>query len=99
MSGNSKFFFGSDSAPHPISAKEKTPPSAGIFTAPVTLPLLCELFDDSNALSKLENFVSGFGAEFYGLPLNDGRVVLKKEEWLVPELVGEVRVFKKRPAD
>lgn len=94
MSGNPKFFFGSDSAPHPMSAKEKTPPSAGIFTAPVALPLLCELFENGNALSKLEDFVARFGAEFYGLPLNDGRIVLKKEDWIVPECVGEALVFK-----
>lgn len=94
MSGNPKFFFGSDSAPHLLSAKEKTPPSAGIFTAPVALPLLCELFEKGDALSKLEDFVARFGAEFYELPLNDGKVVLKKKDWVVPECVEGVRIFK-----
>jgi len=94
ISGYPKFFFGSDSAPHSTSVKGNISPSAGIFTAPVALPLLCELFEDGGVLSRLEDFVSRFGAEFYGLPLNDGKITLKKEEWLVPELVGEVRIFK-----
>jgi dihydroorotase len=94
LSGNPKFFFGSDSAPHPASAKTKFPPAAGIFSAPVALPILCELFDKNNALPKLENFVSRFGAEFYGLPLNSGELVLKRKEWIVPENLGDVRIFK-----
>jgi dihydroorotase len=94
ISGNPKFFFGSDSAPHPMVAKIKTPPAAGIFTAPVVLPLLCEIFESSNALFRLEEFVSRFGAEFYGLPLNQGKIVLKREGWIVPEFVSETRVFR-----
>jgi dihydroorotase len=93
-SGNPKFFFGSDSAPHPRSAKEKVPPAAGIFTAPVALPLLCELFQQNNALFKLENFVSRFGAEFYGLPLNEGEIILRRESWEVPNYLGDVRIFR-----
>lgn len=94
ISGNQKFFFGSDSAPHPMSAKEKTPPAAGIFTAPVVLPLLCQLFEENDALSRLENFVSRFGALFYGLPLNDGEIVLRKNPWTVPDYLGLVHIFK-----
>lgn len=93
MSGNPKFFFGSDSAPHPMSAKEKMPPAAGIFTAPVALPLLADLFEKNDALSNLDNFVSRFGAEFYGLPLNEGEVLLRKKEWTVPEEIAGVRAF------
>lgn len=93
ISGNPKFFFGSDSAPHPRSAKEKIPPDAGIFTAPVVLPLLCQLFEARGALSKLEDFVARFWAEFYGLPLNEGKITLRKEDWIVPVCVGDVRVF------
>lgn len=93
MNGDPKFFFGSDSAPHPVSAKEKIPPAAGIFTAPVALPLLAELFERNGALPKLENFVSRFGAEFYGLPLNEGEVLLRKREWTVPDEVSGVKVF------
>jgi len=94
MSGNPKFFFGSDSAPHPLSAKVKYPPSAGIFTAPVVLPLLCELFENYAKFSRLEDFVSRFGAQFYGLPLNEGKVVLKKESWAVPVYAGDVSIFR-----
>lgn len=93
-SGNPKFFFGSDSAPHPMSAKEKIPPAAGIFTAPVALPLLCQLFEENDALSRLENFVSRFGAEFYGLPLNEGEITLRKNPWTVPDYLGLVHIFK-----
>jgi dihydroorotase len=93
ISGNPKFFFGSDSAPHPLSAKEKTPPSAGIFTAPVALPLLLELFERNNAVHRLNDFVSRFGAEFYGLSLNEGKVFLKKESGTIPEFAGEARIF------
>jgi len=94
ISGNPKFFFGSDSAPHPLSAKEKIFPSAGIFTAPVALPLLCGLFEENKALSQLEDFVARFGAEFYGLPLNDDKVVLSKKIWTVPECIEDIHIFK-----
>ena len=94
ISGNPKFFFGSDSAPHSMSAKEKNPPAAGIFTAPVALPSLCELFEENDALPKLEDFVSRFGAEFYGFSLNDGKIMLKKKNWVVPECVNDVRIFR-----
>lgn len=95
ISGNRKFFFGSDSAPHPESAKRKNPPAAGIFTAPVVLPLLGEIFEKNNALDILSNFVSRSGAESYDLPLNDGEITLKKEPWIVPEYVdgSDVRIF------
>lgn len=92
ISGNPKFFFGSDSAPHPRKAKQNQ--AAGIFTAPVALPMLCELFEQNGAFSRLEDFVARFGAEFYGLPLNEGQVRLKNQKWTVPPYVGEVRVFR-----
>ncbi len=66
FSGNPKFFFGSDSAPHPIEAKECAEGCAGVFTAPVAMPRLVEIFERHGALSRLEDFVSRFGAEFYG---------------------------------
>ncbi len=94
VNGNPKFFFGSDSAPHPMSAKEADPPVAGIFTAPVALPLLCEIFEEHGALQKLENFVSVFGARFYGLPLNDDEVVIRRKEWKVLKRAGNVKIFK-----
>jgi dihydroorotase len=93
-SGNPKFFFGSDSAPHPMDKKLGDNPPAGIFTAPVALPGLAEIFEAEGKLENLENFVSRFGAEFYGLPLNTGSVELIKEDWVAPKMVGNVKVFR-----
>ncbi len=92
-SGNPKFFFGSDSAPHPVIKKRAEPPAAGIFTAPVALPLLAEIFEKQNALNRLEDFVSRFGAEFYGLPLNEGQITLKRQSWKVPDSHRGIPVF------
>lgn len=93
-SGNPKFFFGSDSAPHPKEAKENNPPAAGIFTAPVALPLLCQIFEEEGVLSRLENFAARYGAEFYGLPKNKGTVTVRKQVWQAPKEIGGVPVFK-----
>ncbi|MBI4239576.1 dihydroorotase [Candidatus Uhrbacteria bacterium] len=94
LSGNPKFFFGSDSAPHAQKKKEASSGMAGIFTAPVALPLLADLFEQNNALEKLESFVSQFGAECYGLPLSQEKLVLEKKEWTVPLEYGGVVPFK-----
>ena len=72
--GNPKFFFGSDSAPHLQSQKECGDVCAGVFSAPVAIACLLEIFAEANSLFKLENFTSVFGAEFYGLPLNSNVV-------------------------
>ena len=85
VSGNPKFFFGSDSAPHKAGDKHCPSGCAGVFSAPVALPLLAEIFEDCGALDRLEEFVSLNGARFYGLPPNDGSVRLVKEPWTVPE--------------
>jgi dihydroorotase len=85
MSGNPKFFFGSDSAPHLHQDKEGEHPKPGIFTTPVALPLLAELFETQGKLDHLEAFTSQFGAEFYQLPLNNSSITLKKESWEVPQ--------------
>jgi dihydroorotase len=77
-SGSSKFFLGTDSAPHPISAKEAECGCAGIFNAPVALPAYAQVFDEEGALDKLEAFASESGPRFYGLPLNNGRVTLTR---------------------
>lgn len=88
ISGKGKFFFGSDSAPHVIATKECAEGCAGVFSAPVALPTLAEVFETAKALDKLEAFVSKFGAVFYGLPLNTGTVTLKKQLWHVPKVIG-----------
>ena len=88
MTGHPRLFFGSDSAPHPRERKEAGVSSAGVFTSPVAMPLLAELFEKEGALEKLEPFVSQIGADYYGLPLNEEKLTLVKEQWIVPELIG-----------
>ncbi|MFH1714472.1 MAG: dihydroorotase [Candidatus Nealsonbacteria bacterium] len=93
-SGNPKFFLGSDSAPHMRENKECAKGACGIFTAPVVPEVLAEIFEQAGKLDRLEDFVSRFGAEFYGLPLNEDTITLVKEEWQVPDLIGGVVPFK-----
>ncbi len=88
FSGNRKFFFGSDSAPH-SRIKKLEEGAAGIFSAPVIMPALAALFEENRKLNLLDNFVSGFGADFYGLPKNKKLLVLEKQISEVPETVGE----------
>lgn len=83
---NPKFFLGSDSAPHVRERKESSCGCAGVFSAPVLLPVLVRLFDQLGKLPKLGRFISVFGANFYHLPLNSGHLTLRKEEWTVPEV-------------
>ncbi|MGE3278607.1 MAG: dihydroorotase [Candidatus Altimarinota bacterium] len=84
LSGHPKFFFGSDSAPHPHQDKEGDHPKPGIYTTPVALPLLAELFESQEKLDRLEAFTSQYGADYYRLPLNTSSLILKKEDWQVP---------------
>jgi len=86
LSGNPKFFFGSDSAPHTRANKEAALCSAGCYTMPVSLSLLIRLFEDHGILARLEPFVSQFGAEFYQLGLNAGSITFQREPWTVPTL-------------
>lgn len=90
ISGNPKFFFGSDTAPHLKGMKECDCGCAGVFTAPVILPVLAEVFEARGALDKLEDFVSVFGAQFYRLDLNKGTVTLQKQSWTVPLEIGGI---------
>lgn len=84
-SGSPKFFLGTDTAPHTIEAKQSACGCAGLFNAPYALEAYAKVFDEENALDKLEGFASGFGPRFYGLPLNEGKVTLERKEVLVPE--------------
>ena len=83
-SGSPKFFLGTDSAPHPAHLKEHPCGGAGCYTALTALELYAEAFEAAGALDKLEGFASFFGADFYGLPRNSGRITLRKEKWMVP---------------
>ena len=87
-SGNPKFFLGTDSAPHAQAAKESSCGCAGIYTAHAAIELYAEAFEAAEALDKLEAFASHYGADFYGLPRNQGKVTLRKDTWTVPETMG-----------
>jgi dihydroorotase len=85
VSGNPKFFLGTDSAPHAKSAKETACGCAGIYTAHAALELYAEAFEAAEALHRLEAFAGFHGPDFYGLPRNTQKITLKKESWTVPE--------------
>ncbi|CAK0762259.1 dihydroorotase [Azospirillaceae bacterium] len=93
-SGEPAFFLGTDSAPHPISAKESACGCAGIYTAPLALELYAEVFEEAGALDKLENFASRNGAAFYRMPENKDVVTLEQEMWTVPEQIDGVAPFR-----
>ena len=85
VSGNPKFFLGTDSAPHARGTKEAVCGCAGMYTAHAGIELYAEIFGANNALDKLQGFASIFGANFYGLQLNPDRITLVKEVWNVPK--------------
>ncbi len=93
ISGNPKFFLGSDSAPHTVGNKECAHGACGVYSAPVLPEVLAQLFDREQALNALVAFTSQFGAEFYGLPLNDGTITLKRQSWLVPPIINGIVPF------
>ena len=84
-SGSSKFFLGTDSAPHPAHLKEHASGCAGCYTAHAAMELYAEAFDQAGALDKLEAFASFNGPAFYGLPRNQGSITLRRESWTPPE--------------
>lgn len=80
MSGDSRFFLGTDSAPHTEENKLQACGCAGIFNAPNTIEVLAQLFDDAGQLDKLEGFVSRHGPAFYKLPVSSTQITLEKQE-------------------
>jgi len=104
FSGNPKFFFGSDTAPHLREKKECDCGCAGVWNAPVNLPILASLFLDHPESSPnpasanaqgLERFISEFGAQFYRLPLNDTKITLydNNDPYTVQDNIGGVVPF------
>jgi dihydroorotase len=77
-SGSAKFFLGTDSAPHAVGDKESACGCAGIFNAPFALESYASVFDEEDALDRLEAFASENGPRFYGLPLNQGVITLER---------------------
>ena len=84
-SGSSKFFLGTDSAPHARGDKESACGCAGAFTAPAALELYAMAFEQAGRLEQLEGFASHHGPDFYGLPRNSRQVTLVRENWQLPE--------------
>ena len=93
-SGSSKYFLGTDSAPHHRHAKESDCGCAGIFNAPFALESYVQVFEDEDALDRFEAFASLNGPAFYGLAPNEERVTLEKAPVEVPQEVdgGEARI-------
>jgi dihydroorotase len=84
VSGSPKFFLGTDSAPHFRHQKESSCGCAGIYSAAYAMELYTSIFESENALSKLENFSSKFGADFYKLPYSNLKIKLVKKEFKIP---------------
>uniref|UniRef100_A0A2P2KGM7 Dihydroorotase, mitochondrial n=1 Tax=Rhizophora mucronata TaxID=61149 RepID=A0A2P2KGM7_RHIMU len=84
-SGSKRFFLGTDSAPHERQRKECPCGCAGIYNAPVSVPLYAKVFEEAGALDKLEAFTSFNGPDFYGLPRNTTKIKLTKTPWKVAE--------------
>lgn len=85
--GNKKFFLGTDSAPHEKDKKESACGCAGCYSAWSAIELYAQVFDELDALDKLEGFASHHGPDFYGLPRNTSSITLKKQEWTIPEQI------------
>lgn len=83
--GSSKFFLGTDSAPHAKHTKETACGCAGCYSAWGAIELYAQLFDQLNALDKLEGFASLFGPDFYGLPRNTDTITLQRDPWTMPD--------------
>ena len=98
-SGDSRFFLGTDSAPHLRSDKETDCGCAGIFNAPTAISSVVQVFEEEGALSRVEEFTSVNGAKFYGLPENADHIVVQKlvpsdqAQWSVSVGDDQVRVF------
>jgi len=84
LSGNKKIMFGSDSAPHPKHKKEACGCAAGVFTSPIALQVLVELFENNNSIDNLDAFVSSNACEIYKMKKTNKTVTLVKKDFTVP---------------
>ena len=85
--GSTKFFLGTDSAPHDRGNKESACGCAGCYSAWGAIELYAQVFEELGAIDKLEAFASHHGPDFYGLPRNTDTITLSKETWLMPESI------------
>jgi len=104
LGGETRFFFGSDSAPHLRSDKECACGCAGVYSSPVAIGVLAELFEDTLAgehapasegelpfwVERLRGFICEHGARFYRLSPQSERIILRREDWRVPEQYHDV---------
>ena len=90
LEAHPKVMFGSDSAPHPKHTKESCGCGAGVFTAPIALQLLCEVFEAHDKLDNLQAFVSDNAQSIYGICAEYKEVTLVKHDFIVPEIYGSV---------
>ncbi|PVY75475.1 dihydroorotase [Tamilnaduibacter salinus] len=95
VSGDSRFFLGTDSAPHDRTKKESACGCAGCFSAPAAIELYADVFEELGVLNQLEAFAAFNGADFYGQPRNTDTITLVRKPWTVPETLplgsGEIR--------
>ncbi len=87
-SGETRFFLGTDSAPHARHTKENACGCAGIFSAHAAIELYAEAFEEAGRLDRLQGFAAEHGADFYGLPRNTTHITLARREWIVPDTYG-----------
>jgi len=96
-SGDARFFLGTDSAPHTDANKLLPCGCAGCFTAPNTMSILAEVFEQEDALDQLERFTSLNGPDFYGLAPNEATMTLTRTPATYPDHIdtpdGPVTVF------
>jgi dihydroorotase len=93
MSGNPKFFLGTDSAPHPVAKKICEEGCAGIFNAAQTIPFLAGVFHAKRRIEHFENFVSVFGPRFYRIPSPEETLMIEDTPSVVPDRYGEIVPF------
>ncbi|EAK0818537.1 dihydroorotase [Campylobacter lari] len=94
FSGYEKAMFGSDSAPHPLHAKECCGCAAGVFSAPVILPVLAELFEKHSNEANLQKFISDNACKIHNLKFEKDKIItLEKQEWQVAQKYGDVVPF------
>lgn len=90
FSGDPKFFYGTDSAPHHKGKKECASGCAGVYSMPVALEGLVDVFDRAGKLERLEDFCASFGADFYALPRTTETISLERAAWKVPDITDGV---------
>ncbi len=86
LNGHPNVMFGSDSAPHPKHAKESCGCAAGVFTAPIALQVLTQLFEKHNKLENLQKFISDNACNIYNIPASSKTITLEKKSFKVPKI-------------